>query len=227
MFCQNCGTKAQEDAEFCPNCGAKLVSTPSTAPEPSFADSTQDAASVSNAPTTQAAGQPSAGQPTLSAAPYTQQTGVAQAVLPQKKKSKVLSIVLTIMGIVVVAFVILGIVGSMSDSGSQDNSYISLVKDGYPVSGDYNVSYGEAFDYFFSDPTWEYFLSTDDEDVVEFTGDCTYLDTPVTACIQFTLDTEASTFEITYVDFNGVPQTTAMWSALVNKAFSEAEAALS
>ncbi len=35
-----------------------------------------------------------------------------------------------------------------------------------------NKSYGEAFDEFFEDPKWEYFVSEDDEDIVEFTGKC-------------------------------------------------------
>lgn len=161
-------------------------------------------------------------------APYPQQAPQpwsAQTVLPVKKKPKVLPIVLGIVGGVVFLVILFGMIGSQSNSG--DNRYISLVKEGYPLDGSSSVSYGETFDYFFSNPTWEYFKSTEDKDIVEFTGGCTYLDSPVTVCIQFVLDADGSTFQVSYVDFNGVPQGTAIWSELLQTAFADAESALS
>lgn len=97
------------------------------------------------------------------------------------------------------------------------------------------ITYGEAFDSFFSLPTWKYFKGTqegpdedgdgkpdytnDNIDVVEFTGSCMYSDVEVKARIQFTLDKENGTFDATYLAFNEVPQNMLMLNMLISKAF--------
>lgn len=89
-----------------------------------------------------------------------------------------------------------------ADIAQSDNEYIKIVKNG--VNDNYpDITYGEAFDDFFSSPTWKYFKGSkkksDDEedksedgekeyDVVEFTGYCTYDDEDVKALIQFDVD---------------------------------------
>ena len=98
-----------------------------------------------------------------------------------------------------------------------------------------NITYGEAFEEFFADPTWKYFKGTqdgpddnedgepdytiDDIDVVEFTGRCTYQDVEVKALIQFTLDKDAGTFDAVYLSFNEVPQSTLMLGGLISTVF--------
>ena len=100
------------------------------------------------------------------------------------------------------------------------------------------VTYGEAFENFFSNPSWEYFVGIQDgpdEDgdgepdytvdnvaVVEFTGDCLYANAEVTALIQFVLDNDAGTFQPVYLSFNGVPQNMLMLSGLIDTVFSQA-----
>lgn len=229
MFCQKCGEKVKEGALFCQNCGAKLVHSPTEFVENTSAASAQVANNSSDRVISQTVEQSEARQVIPNEyAPSTQhlqQTVVAQAVIPMKKKSKVLPIILGVVGGVLALVILIGIVGGVSSP--KDNRYISLVKEGYPLEGNSNVSYGEAFDYFFANPTWEFFVSTEDEDIVEFTGDCTYLDSPVTACIQFTVNEDDSTFQITYIDFNGVPQDFEVGGELLETVFSEAEEALS
>lgn len=100
------------------------------------------------------------------------------------------------------------------------DQYIQMVVNGYRVE-DPEHTYGEAFDAFFASPQWEFFVSDEDEKVVEFTGDCTYLDAPVTACIQFIINETDNTFEATWLDFNGVPQNTLILNALITKAFDK------
>lgn len=115
-----------------------------------------------------------------------------------------------------------------------DDKNVLMVKNGtnnnYP-----NITYGEAFDSFFSSPTWKYFKGTqegpDDDgdgkpdytkenvDVVEFTGLCTYMDVEVKALIQFVLNKEEGTFKASYLSFNEVPQSTLIQAALLAKAF--------
>ena len=100
------------------------------------------------------------------------------------------------------------------------------------------VTYGEAFEKFFSRPSWKYFVGTqegpdedgdgkpdytvENVDVVEFTGNCLYSDVEVTALIQFVLDNEAGTFQPVYLSFNEVPQNMLMLAGLMDTVFSEA-----
>lgn len=118
---------------------------------------------------------------------------------------------------------------------SQDKHVLG-VKNGHPF--DYpDQTYGDAFDNFFSYPTWKYFVGTkegpdedgdgkpdyeeNDVDIVEFTGYCTYLDTEVKALLQFTLDKDTTTFEATYLSFNDVPQNMLMLYNLLDTVFTE------
>ena len=103
--------------------------------------------------------------------------------------------------------------------------YIQMVTGGYRID-DPEFTYGDAFNSFFSSPHWEFFISEDDEKIVEFTGDCTYRDTPVTACIQFVIYEEDETFEAVWLDFNEVPQDTATLNSLISTAFEKLEEAV-
>ena len=130
------------------------------------------------------------------------------------------------------------VVDDIVDQGANivqaDDEHVLFVKGGtnpnYP-----EVTYEEAFEDFFSLPTWKYFKGTkqgqdddgdgvsdyteDNVDVVEFTGTCLYQDVEVKALIQFTLDTDNGTFEATYLSFNEVPQSTLILLALLNTVF--------
>lgn len=103
-----------------------------------------------------------------------------------------------------------------------DNKYVQMVKGGYR-SDDPDTTYEDAFTAFFSAPRWKYFESEDGQNVVEFTGDCTYRDAPVKARIQFIVDEENGTFEAAYLAFNEVPQDMLTLSAVISVAFEEAE----
>lgn len=99
-----------------------------------------------------------------------------------------------------------------------------------------NVTYGEAFEAFFSSPTWKYFKGTqngpdededgepdytkEDIDVVEFTGYCTYSDTKVKALIQFIISEDGETFTPEFLSFNDVPQNLLMMNGLIEKVFT-------
>lgn len=91
-------------------------------------------------------------------------------------------------------FLLIGFFGLEEESSEK---YINFVKEGtsdtYP-----DITYEDAFEAYFSHPKWNYFNSDEDEDVVEFTGKCKYEEKTVTASVQFTLDYEEGTFEITY-----------------------------
>ena len=67
--------------------------------------------------------------------------------------------------------------GSDNSSDSDDSVYIPpvyvspyvrMVKDA--TNSNYGITYGDAFDSFFSDPEWSYFEASTGENVVEFEG---------------------------------------------------------
>lgn len=99
-----------------------------------------------------------------------------------------------------------------------ENEYVLMVKGGYPSSFP-GCKYGDVFDSFFGSPTWKYFEADTGEQVVEFTGYCTYHDAEVKARLQFILDVENDTFEAGAMSFNDVPQTTLITAAMLEKAF--------
>lgn len=89
------------------------------------------------------------------------------------------------------------------------------------------ITYGEAFDSFFTSPKWQYYRGTDQDTgdefgVVEFTGYCLYDDVKVKALIQFVISQDGKTFDAQYLSFNDVPQNLLTLGALIDKAFSTA-----
>lgn len=106
--------------------------------------------------------------------------------------------------------------------GGLSSKYISMVKDAtnesYP-----DMTYGEAFEKFFENPSWKYFKSDEDKDVVEFTGDCTYSDKKVTATIQFIISKDATQFTAEYLAFDGEAQNKLIIGILIDKAFSSGD----
>ncbi len=107
------------------------------------------------------------------------------------------------------------IVANQVDS---DNEYVLMVKHGYR-SDNPNLTYEQAFENFFGTPRWKYFKSTEGQDVVEFTGDCTYDGNAVKARIQFIVHKDEGTFEIYTLAFNEIPQNTLILAALMEKVF--------
>lgn len=106
-----------------------------------------------------------------------------------------------------------------------ENEFVLGVKGGTPESYP-DITYEEAFESFFSHPTWTYFEGSRDGeektyDVVEFTGNCIYADKEVKALIQFTISDDRKTFEATYFSLNDIPQTNADLYGLIEKVFSE------
>lgn len=104
---------------------------------------------------------------------------------------------------------------------TKDDPHVLTVKEGtldeYP-----DITIDEAFTDFFASPTWEYFVSEDDEDIVEFTGGFLYEDVDAEATIQFQLH-ENERFEIVYTAFNDLPQNTLYTNGLLMSIFEGEE----
>lgn len=112
---------------------------------------------------------------------------------------------------ILIVIVVLIVIGMFSDS--PDNEYVMSVKNGsfdsYP-----EILIGDAFDSFFTNSKWDYFVSDEGENVVEFTGGCEFDGEKVKALIQFKLDEEGG-FEATYFSMNNVSQNLLMMSGMI------------
>ncbi|WP_242839196.1 hypothetical protein [Pseudobutyrivibrio sp. MD2005] len=101
-----------------------------------------------------------------------------------------------------------------------EEPHITAIKNGAPEAYP-DITYGDAFESFFSNPDWTYFESDKGRDIVEFTGGCIYANTEVTATIQFEVDMDTGRAEIVYLGFNDVPQSLLIEYALISKVFEE------
>lgn len=98
-----------------------------------------------------------------------------------------------IIAIVVVALAMMVVIGSqMSKSDDMQGSSLNVAKIDkvceLSPEGAGGITYKQAYENFFGSPDWKYFLSDNNVDVVEFSGDCTYLDKSGMIYIQFQLD---------------------------------------
>ena len=98
------------------------------------------------------------------------------------------------------------------------DEHVQIVKTGHPEAYP-ELEHGKVFGEFFGNPTWEYFKSDDDQDIVEFKGTCRVLDKEAKAKMQFILDTENNSFEVGALSFNDIPQIQLMTFCLISKAF--------
>lgn len=123
-----------------------------------------------------------------------------------------------------------------SGEGTKENKYVKLVKE---TKNKYysDLTYGDAFKYFFSNPKWEFFkgervLETTESgatktkekcDIVEFTGGCTFNDKEVKVVLQFDIDRSKNTFEPSALKFDGEERDMILIDGLIGKAFQEYE----
>lgn len=115
-----------------------------------------------------------------------------------------------------------------SDESSKDDDkekdekkdkFIQTVKNAHPESFS-GCTYGKAFDEFFTAPQWNYFESTNGQDVVEFTGECMYAGSPTKARMQFTVSS-SSVVTTGALYYNNAPQTTKIITESLNRIFEQ------
>ena len=139
------------------------------------------------------------------------------AKVSSKKQNIVKFIIQVVLGLIIMAS-FYGAIALLID-GAKGKEYIDIVKkgsfDNYP-----NVEIGEAFENYFDNPKWRYFVSDKDIDVVEFTGKCMYDNAEVTALIQFAIDNN-SRFEAKYFSMNHVSQNLLMMYGVIDTVMQE------
>lgn len=96
--------------------------------------------------------------------------------------------------------------------------YVDMVRNGYPEIYP-DITYGQAFDAFFSDGEWEYFTSDRGEKVVEFNGSCLSGSDRVSVTIQFLVDEDQGTFEVYTAAIDGEIQPELVYSLLLLNIF--------
>ncbi|WP_314303935.1 hypothetical protein [Brevibacillus parabrevis] len=107
---------------------------------------------------------------------------------------------------------------------SAQQKYVDMVREGH-FAAHTDQKIGDAFDKFFGSPRWSAFDSDTGQKIVEFTGDCTYLEQKVKARMQFVVNPETGSFEIHTIGFNDIPQNRLMQAALLAKVFEGKEIA--
>lgn len=128
------------------------------------------------------------------------------------RRNIILAVVAAFCGVIV----IVGAVNPDFMGGQQ--KYIRMIKEACPEVCP-EVSYGEAFDAFFSDCSWTYFKSTDDQDVVEFRGTCYYDGEKTEVIMQFLLSMEDGTGRLYAMEMGGEPQNELMQMILMSKVY--------
>ena len=109
-----------------------------------------------------------------------------------KKCSKKFDVLAIIMAVFMLSLAGCSKTETNSDlQGTKFDSNISMVQNGHPELIP-NITYKEAYDYFFADPEWRGFTADDGAEVVEFSGECTYYDEDAKVYIQFVIDDEES-----------------------------------
>lgn len=142
---------------------------------------------------------------------------------PVVPKQKGLAITLLV---ILLALSVIGTLSSgnlnIPSTSSSTSKAIALVKSGHFTDHE-NKTVGEAVDGFFSNPKWETGFGVDGETkgkmLVNARGGMTYMDKPVDAQIQFTVDMDNGTFQMNAFELNGIPQNQLMIVSLINKMF--------
>ncbi|MDF2614024.1 MAG: hhoB [Clostridia bacterium] len=99
------------------------------------------------------------------------------------------------------------------------DAFINIVK-----QGNFDAFLGQAigshFNSFFDNPKWTYFRSTEQENVVEFTGACSYKNKDVTILIQFIVNPLNDSFKVIYMERDGAAMPSLEFNHLLNTIFT-------
>ena len=118
--------------------------------------------------------------------------------LPQKEKKKriiVGSLCLAVAAVLIIA----GAIGAMDKT----DEYVLAVTEGTLSDFSDKVTVGEAFEDFFDNPEWKSFEDEDGRIIVEFNGECTWKGEAADCCVQFEIDEDDGTFEVSYAEVDG------------------------
>ena len=245
MFCHKCGAQMVEGAAFCPKCGTKAVHTddnqqPMNTATPIVEPQQADAEVPPIAENTKRTPKASGGlrkvaiigrvlmwgallllflhlpiSPAILAAGVA--IGIILSAIGAKHPlglSKIIELVVAVILLVVVGF-------STLSSGGTGDKYVQLVKsgtlDGYP-----QMTVGEAFDGFLSDPKWESGLSDDNVRFVNVKGGALYFGEEAELAVQFIIvDEKEGSFQYNACEVDGTPQNNLVFWGLLETIYGD------
>ena len=245
MFCHKCGAQMVEGAAFCPKCGTKAVHTdddqqPMNTATPIVEPQQADAEVPPIAENTKRTPKASGGlrkaaiigrvlmwgsllllflhlpiNPAILVAGVA--IGIILSAIGAKRPlglSKIIELVVAVILLVVVGF-------STLSSGGTGDKYVQLVKsgtlDGYP-----QMTVGEAFDGFLSDPKWESGLSDDNVRFVNVTGGALYSGEEAELAVQFIIvDEKEGSFQYNACEVDGTPQSNLVFWGLLETIYGD------
>ena len=244
MFCHKCGAQMVEGAAFCPKCGTKAVhtdddqqpmNTATPIVEPQQADAEVPPIAENTKRTPKASGLRKVaiiGRVLmwgtllllflhLPISPAILVAGVAIGIILSAigakhplGLSKIIELVVAVILLVVVGF-------STLSSGGTGDKYVQLVKsgtlDGYP-----QMTVGEAFDGFLSDPKWESGLSDDNVRFVNVKGGALYFGEEAELAVQFIIvDEKEGSFQYNACEVDGTPQNNLVFWGLLETIYGD------
>ena len=244
MFCHKCGAQMVEGAAFCPKCGTKAVhtdddqqpmNTATPIVEPQQADAEVPPIAENTKRTPKASGLRKVAiigrvlmwgallllflhlpiSPAILVAGVA--IGIILSAIGAKRPlglSKIIELVVAVILLVVVGF-------STLSSGGTGDKYVQLVKsgtlDGYP-----QMTVGEAFDGFLSDPKWESGLSDDNVRFVNVKGGALYSGEEAELAVQFIIvDEKEGSFQYNACEVDGTPQSNLVFWGLLETIYGD------
>lgn len=251
MFCPKCGTKALDGAKFCQKCGAKLIldsdGVQPSAGIPTYVVEPQQASTMERPITEDArhipSNDPPKGNSGLRIAAIIGRVlmwgcGILM-LLPLPIPPAILGagaaigIILSILGaerplglskimelVSAVIVLVLAVMVTLS-SGGRGDKYVQLVRDGtleaYP-----QMTVGEAFDGFLSDPKWESGLSDDNVRFVNVKGGALYFGEEAELAVQFIIvDEKEGSFQYNACEVDGTPQNNLVFWGLLETIYGD------
>ncbi len=135
--------------------------------------------------------------------------------------NSMLSVFKSILGILAVIFgIFLVWYGLWWQGVFGGQKYVRFVKEACPEAYP-DISYGDAFDDFFGDCKWEYFKSEENQDVVEFRGNCMYEDETAEVKAQFLVSYDEGKGELYTMSLNDEIQPELVQAILLTKIFND------
>ena len=132
------------------------------------------------------------------------------SIFPKKKKWRFL------LGAIIIAVIA---IFATSNGSSPLNKNIQIVQNGH-LDAMPNQKIGPAFKEFFGDPKWTSFTSTDNKEVVEFNGKCTFNGEPADFKMQFIMLKDGK-FQVGAMKINDKPMNILETGAIMKKIISE------
>ena len=132
------------------------------------------------------------------------------SIIPKKKKWRFL------LGAIIIAVIA---IFATSNGSSPFNKNIQIVQNGY-LEAIPNQKIGPAFKEFFGEPKWTSFTSTDNKEVVEFTGKCRWNGEPADFKMQFIMLKDGN-FRVGAMKINDESMNILESAAIMKKIISE------